>query len=204
MALSDSALSTLLEKANNYNASLADNIYYESIFANNNFGLINSYIAFTAFQQERNIYIRICNLDSALQLALPILYPIAIKILLENAALYHPHFEELAEDNYFVNKNIYEVGYRDSKLCLIGDVKNGYSYINIPNDTALLNTYYLVPKNSKANKSIIKLLNNYELVFNSITTNPYKSIRKPPSLFTKIMVVGTKSYLEEKLNKILS
>ena len=203
MALSDSALSTLLEKANNYNASLADNIYYESIFANNNFGLINSYIAFTAFQQERNIYIRTCNLDSALQLALPILYPIAIKILLENADLYHPHFEEVAEDNYFVNKkNIYEVGYRDSKPCLIGNVKNGYSYINIPNDTALLNTYYLVPKNSKANKNIIKSLNHYELVFNSITTNPYKSIRKPPSLFTKkIMVVGTKSYLEEKIKQ---
>jgi len=206
MAIGNSSIATLIEKAKNTISTLADEKYYDNIFRKNDFALINSYLALTAFEQERNIYIRTCNYESALQLAIPILYPIAIKILLENANLYNPYFEEVAENNYFVNNTGIYINTTDNnsnikdKFVLKRFIKDGFRYKYPKNTQDIFNFYFLVPKIYEPQRNIIKKLEHYRSFFSSIHKKASENNIFPPSLFKKkIMLVCQKSYIKDQL-----
>lgn len=159
---------------------------YEKLYEDKDFLLFNSYITLKAFLEKKNIYISTNSKESAIELTLPIIYPIASLLLKYNSELYHPNFEDIAENYIFMNnRKCYKYVDKDGIPSLKYKIKDGYGYKHFMNREDILKSYFIIDKKYYTEKRSCAHLDQYKDRFSMIVG---KNII-PPSFYPHKMIV---------------
>lgn len=159
---------------------------FSGLYEKDDFVPINAYLADKASQENKNIYISTSNKESARLLTLPILYPAACRLLLENSEIYGPSLEDVKVGHIFISGGVcMSYVFFEGKHSLVTKVKAGYKYRHFTDAEKIFRSFFLADAKFYSDRKCHKALSDYRAFYAKLSG----TATIPPSLFAKKMVV---------------
>ncbi len=168
------------------------------IFKNADYLLMNTFIAHKAHESGKNIYIGTGSKQNTTDLAFPILFIAACRLLVQSPNDYIPAIEEIMTNSIFIKDKIcYTYSLVNGRPSLTSKIKDGRRCTYFSSNKEILDKYCVADSKFYSENKRYGSLDKYREFYNFLT----QSHNKVPSFFAnKIMVVCNKTQLLGDLN----